>query len=116
MRRDGADLRGTGAFGDLLQLLLRLGILGQVFDELRVDLEQGRLEVVEDLQRVQAGAEVLQGQPAAERAKCLGEVLRLSHRILVMCEGRITGELKAGEATQENIMQYATQRETTQFN
>ena len=46
----------------------------------------------------------------------LPEVLRLSHRILVMCEGRITGELKAGEATQENIMQYATQRETTQFN
>jgi ribose transport system ATP-binding protein len=40
----------------------------------------------------------------------LPEVLRMSHRILVMCEGRITGELKAGEATQENIMNYATQR------
>ena len=40
----------------------------------------------------------------------LPEVLRMSHRILVMCEGRITGELKAGEATQEAIMQYATQR------
>ena len=26
----------------------------------------------------------------------LPEVLRLSHRILVMCEGRITGELPAG--------------------
>jgi ribose transport system ATP-binding protein len=41
----------------------------------------------------------------------LPEVLRMSHRILVMCEGRITGELKAGEASQEAIMQYATQRE-----
>jgi ribose transport system ATP-binding protein len=40
----------------------------------------------------------------------LPEVLRMSHRILVMCEGRITGELKAGEATQEAIMHYATLR------
>ncbi len=40
----------------------------------------------------------------------LPEVLRMSHRILVMCEGRITGELKAGEATQEAVMHYATQR------
>jgi ribose transport system ATP-binding protein len=40
----------------------------------------------------------------------LPEVLRMSHRILVMCEGRITGELEAGTATQEAIMHYATQR------
>jgi ribose transport system ATP-binding protein len=40
----------------------------------------------------------------------LPEVLRMSHRIVVMCEGRITGELSAAEATQERIMQYATQR------
>ena len=41
----------------------------------------------------------------------LPEILRMSHRILVMCEGRITGELAAGEATQEKIMTFATQRE-----
>ncbi|MBV9542917.1 MAG: sugar ABC transporter ATP-binding protein [Chloroflexi bacterium] len=41
----------------------------------------------------------------------LPEILRMSHRVLVMCEGRLTGELSAGEATQEAIMQYATQRE-----
>jgi ribose transport system ATP-binding protein len=40
----------------------------------------------------------------------LPEVLRMSHRILVMCEGRITGELNADEASQEAIMHYATQR------
>ena len=40
----------------------------------------------------------------------LPEVLRMSHRILVMCEGHITGELKAEEATQEKIMYYATLR------
>ncbi len=40
----------------------------------------------------------------------LPEILRMSHRIVVMCEGRITGELTAGEATQEGIMRLATQR------
>ncbi len=43
----------------------------------------------------------------------LPEILRMSHRILVMCEGRITGELIAAEATQERIMTYATQRTQT---
>ena len=42
----------------------------------------------------------------------LPEILRMSHRILVMCEGRITGELTAAEATQERIMTLATQRES----
>ena len=42
----------------------------------------------------------------------LPEVLRMSHRVLVMCEGRITGELSAGEATQEKIMTFATMRES----
>ncbi|MFD0982761.1 sugar ABC transporter ATP-binding protein [Tropicimonas aquimaris] len=44
----------------------------------------------------------------------LPEVMRLSHRILVMCEGRVTGILPGGGATsQEDIMTLATQRETT---
>lgn len=42
----------------------------------------------------------------------LPEVLRMSHRIVVMCEGRITGELSAEEANQEKIMELATKRET----
>jgi ribose transport system ATP-binding protein len=33
-----------------------------------------------------------------------------------MCEGRITGEVSAAEATQENIMRLATQRETLKSN
>jgi ribose transport system ATP-binding protein len=41
----------------------------------------------------------------------LPEILRMSHRILVMCEGRLTGELRSDEATQEKIMAFATQRE-----
>ena len=42
----------------------------------------------------------------------LPEILRMSHRILVMCEGRLTGELSAAEADQERIMTLATQRES----
>lgn len=40
----------------------------------------------------------------------LPEILRMSHRVAVMCEGRITGELSSQEATQEKIMALATQR------
>jgi ribose transport system ATP-binding protein len=39
----------------------------------------------------------------------LPEVLRMSHRIIVMCEGRVTAELPGG-ADQEEVMTYATQR------
>lgn len=39
----------------------------------------------------------------------LPEILRMSHRIVVMAEGKITGVLSSEEATQEKIMEYATQ-------
>ncbi len=41
----------------------------------------------------------------------LPEVLRLSHRIAVMCEGRLTGILPGGTTSQQEIMKLATQRE-----
>ena len=41
----------------------------------------------------------------------LVEILRMSDRVLVMCEGRKTGELDISEASQEKIMQLATHRE-----
>ncbi|GGA40667.1 sugar ABC transporter ATP-binding protein [Pelagibacterium lentulum] len=40
----------------------------------------------------------------------LPEILRLSHRIAVMCEGRLTGILPGGDTPQEEIMRLATQR------
>ena len=40
----------------------------------------------------------------------LPEALRMSHRIAVMSEGRITGVLDAAQASQELVMQYATTR------
>jgi ribose transport system ATP-binding protein len=54
-----------------------------------------------------------QGKAIVMISSELPEILRMSHRILVMCEGRITGELSAAEATQEKIMQLATQRQTS---
>ena len=41
----------------------------------------------------------------------LSEITRLSDRVIVMCEGRITKELLIEKATQENIMKYAMKRE-----
>ena len=38
------------------------------------------------------------------------EILRMSDRIVVMCEGKKTGEIDIAEATQENIMHAATLR------
>jgi ribose transport system ATP-binding protein len=53
-----------------------------------------------------------QGKAIVMISSELPEILRMSDRIIVMCEGRITGELSPAEATQERIMQLATQRET----
>lgn len=41
----------------------------------------------------------------------LAEIQRVSDRVIVMCEGRITGELPIEKATQENIMKYAMMRQ-----
>ena len=38
------------------------------------------------------------------------EILGMSDRILVMCNGRLSGELDRGEATQEVILQHAMER------
>lgn len=37
------------------------------------------------------------------------ELIGVSNRIMVMCNGKITGEVSGDEATQENIMYFATQ-------
>jgi ribose transport system ATP-binding protein len=54
-----------------------------------------------------------QGKAIVMISSELQEILRMSDRIVVMCEGRITGELLPQQATQERIMQLATQRETS---
>ena len=49
-----------------------------------------------------------QGKAIVVISSELPEILRLSHRVLVMCEGRVTGEQDARDATQESIMRLAT--------
>ena len=41
----------------------------------------------------------------------LPELLTVSDRILVLCEGRLTAEFPRSEATEQRIMEAATQRE-----
>ena len=41
----------------------------------------------------------------------MGELIGMSDRIMVMCDGRVTGFVEGSQATQESIMTYATQFE-----
>ena len=52
-----------------------------------------------------------QGKSVIMISSELSEIQRLSDRVIVMCEGKITGELDIKDATQEKIMAYATMRE-----
>src|SRR5690606_41907446 len=62
--------------GDLVDALLALGVLGEVLGEAAVQLEQVRLQVRQQLERIQADAELRQRQPAVELAHRIGEVAR----------------------------------------
>ncbi|MFD1554726.1 sugar ABC transporter ATP-binding protein [Paraburkholderia silviterrae] len=80
------------------------------FDEPTRGIDVGAKSEIYKLLRALAG----QGKAIVMISSELPEILRMSDRIVVMCEGRITGELCASEATQERIMHLATQREALQ--
>ncbi len=44
----------------------------------------------------------------------LPEVLGIADRVIVMCDGRITGEVMARETTQNEVLKYATEFEKKQ--
>ena len=52
---------------------------------------------------------VKQGKSIIMISSEMPELIGMSNRIIVMCNGHITGELEGEEATQELIMSYATQ-------
>lgn len=54
---------------------------------------------------------VKQGKSIIMISSELPEILRMSDSVVVMCEGKITGQLDISEVTQELIMQSATNRE-----
>jgi ribose transport system ATP-binding protein len=77
------------------------------FDEPTRGIDVGAKSEIYKLLRTLAD----QGKAIVMISSELPEILRMSDRIIVMCEGRITGELPQQQASQERIMQLATQRE-----
>lgn len=78
-----------------------------IFDEPTRGIDIGaKAEIYKLLQGLAA-----QGKAIIVISSELPEVLRLSHRVIVMCEGRITGALDGATATQESIMHLATRRQ-----
>lgn len=75
-----------------------------IFDEptrgIDVGAKSEMYELMEELAK--------QGKSVIMISSELAEIQRLSDRVIVMCEGRITGELDIKDATQEEIMKYAT--------
>ena len=78
-----------------------------IFDEPTRGIDVGAKEEIYDLlhKLTEAGKSII--MISSE----LPEILRLSNRIAVMCEGRITSILSADEATPETVMHYATLRQ-----
>ena len=77
-----------------------------IFDEPTRGIDVGAKEEIYRLLNELAA----QGKSIIMISSELPEVLRMSHRIAVMCEGRVTGFLDASEATQEAVMHFATLR------
>ncbi len=81
-----------------------------IFDEPTRGIDVGAKEEIYRLLNELAA----QGKSIIMISSELPEVLRMSHRVVVMSEGRVTGQLDAAEATQESVMHYATLRPETE--
>jgi ribose transport system ATP-binding protein len=77
-----------------------------IFDEPTRGIDVGAKEEIYGLLNDLA----VQGKSIIMISSELPEVLRMSHRVVVMTEGRVSGILDHTEATQENVMHYATLR------
>ena len=77
-----------------------------IFDEPTRGIDVGAKEEIYALLNDLAA----QGKSIVMISSELPEVLRMSHRIVVMTEGRVAGVLNQSEATQEKVMHYATLR------
>ena len=81
-----------------------------IFDEPTRGIDVGAKSEIYKLLNDLAG----QGKSIIMISSELPEILRMSHRVVVMCEGRVTGVLNADEMTQEKIMKFATMRNGAQ--
>ena len=78
-----------------------------IFDEPTRGIDVGAKEEIYDLFEKLTAA----GKSIILISSELPEILRLSNRIAVMCEGRVTSILTADEATPEVVMHFATLRQ-----
>lgn len=78
-----------------------------IFDEPTKGIDVGAKSEIYKLMNQLAA----QGKSIIMISSEMPELLRMSDRVVVMCEGRVTGELDIAEATQEKIMTFATKRE-----
>lgn len=78
-----------------------------IFDEPTRGIDVGAKSEIYNLME----ALVKQGKSIIMISSELPEILRMSDRVLVMCEGRVTGILPIDEADSEKIMALATKRE-----
>ncbi|MEG0770306.1 MAG: sugar ABC transporter ATP-binding protein [Clostridia bacterium] len=78
-----------------------------IFDEptrgIDIGAKSEMYELIEELTK--------QGKSVIVISSELSEIQRLCDRVIVMCEGRITANLDISEASQEEIMKFATLRE-----
>jgi ribose transport system ATP-binding protein len=77
-----------------------------IFDEPTRGIDVGAKEEIYQL----LGELAEQGKSIIMISSELPEILRMAHRVVVMSEGRVTRVLEAADASQENIMHYATLR------
>lgn len=78
-----------------------------IFDEPTRGIDIGAKSEMYDLMSELAA----QGKSIIMISSELAEIQRLSDRVIVMCEGRITADLPIEGLTQEEIMKYATMRQ-----
>ncbi|MFU0832347.1 MAG: ABC transporter, ATP-binding protein [Oscillospiraceae bacterium] len=77
-----------------------------IFDEPTRGIDVGAKQEIYELMNQLAE----QGKSIIMISSEMAEILRMSDRIIVMCEGKITGELGIEEATQAKVMHLATLR------
>ena len=85
---------------------LEINIFFLIFYEPTIVIDVGSKSEIYTLMN----ALVAQGKSIIMISSELTEILRMSDRIVVMCEGRKTGELDISQATQERILALATDR------
>lgn len=102
----GKPFRRQSAEGSHLQVADQ-GLRILIFDEPTRGIDVGAKSEIYALMNEL----VNQGKSIIMISSEMTEILRMSDRILVMCEGKKTGEISIEEATQEKIMHAATLRD-----